>query len=88
MSKLPNFGSAKLEKVCKYLEFEIYDDRGKGGHKLAKHPTRKPTSGQMPHITIPSWKSYDDPNFRSKIVREIMTFGFTRDEIIKAINKA
>lgn len=88
MPKLPSFGCFKLEKACRALGFEIYGDRGKGGHKLAKHPTRKPAHGQMPHITIPGWKEYDDPGFRSKVINEIRAFGFTRDEIIKAINKA
>lgn len=88
MPSLPNFGCFKLKRACLKLGFEIREDRGKGGHILAVHPTTKPAKGQLPHITIPSWKEYDDPKFRSKIIREIQKFGFTRDEIIRAINKA
>ncbi len=68
------------------MGFTIDESKGKGGHALAKHPTKTPTSGQRPYITIKGDKEYGDPFFRSTIVREIMAFRFTRDEVIEAIN--
>lgn len=88
MPKLCVFGADKLKKTCKHFGFDIVEDRGKGGHQLAIHPTIKPSHGQMPHITIPSWKEYGSAKFRSKIVRELQAYGFLRDEIIKVINEA
>lgn len=86
MPKLPVFGSRALEGACRDLGFDIDYQSGKGGHALAKHPTRNPSHGQRPFITIKGDREYGDPNFRSMLVREIMAFGYTRDEVIEAIN--
>lgn len=85
MPKIPVFGYAELETALSNLGFIIDKTRGKGGHSIAKHPTRKPTGGQAPYITIRGLKEYGDPDFRSMIVNQIRQFDFTREEIIDAL---
>lgn len=86
MSKLPVFGCDELKKCLVILGFTIDENRGKGGHALAKHETKKPVEGQAPYITVRGLKEYADAGFRSMIVNEIIRFGFTRDEIIDALS--
>lgn len=86
MPKLPVFGCRELTGACKDLGFNIDYQSGKGGHALAKHPTKNPTNDQRPFITIKGDKEYGDPNFRSSLVNQIVAFGFTREEVIEAIN--
>lgn len=86
MSNIPTFGEHEAKKALLILGFEIYEDRGKGGHKLAKHPSRKPNiPRQYPFITIPSWKEYADKGFRKDFIKEIMCFGFEEQEVIMAL---
>jgi len=47
---------------------------------------RKPVGGQAPYITIRGLKEYADIGFRLMIVNQIIRFGFTREEIIKALS--
>lgn len=87
MPKLPVFGYQEALKAVQILGFVVDFGRGKGSHSLAEHPTRKPiVVRQRPCITIPHWKEYSDPNFRSKFVNEIRAFGFTKNEVIDALN--
>lgn len=86
MSNTPVFGKKQAERALKILGFNIYDDRGKGSHGLAKHPTRKPNPGRpISNITIPHYKTYDDPDLRSDFIKEISHFGFTKDQILSAL---
>ena len=85
MPKLPVYGCSELECALKKLGFTIDKTRGKGGHSLAKHPTKTNGSKVRSFVTIKGDKEYFDPNFRSAIVNEIRAFGFTRDEVIAAI---
>lgn len=86
MGQIPTFGEKELSKACSILGFIIFNDRGKGGHKLAKHPTRKPlTLRQYPHITIQGGKEYCTLDYRQTIIREIMQFGFTKEQVILAL---
>ena len=90
MPIIPVFGERHLKKGLKKLGFEIFENRGKGGHMLAKHPTLKPNPDRpIRNVTIPHTKSgmYDDPRLRGDIIKEICAFGFTQDEAIKAIHK-
>lgn len=86
MPKIPVYGCVELETALNILGFIIDKTRGKGGHSIAKHPTRKPTGGQAPYVTIRGLKEYADPNFRSLIVNQIRQFGFSRKEVIDALN--
>lgn len=86
MPKLPVFGCEELKKCLQKLGFIIDESRGKGAHALTIHPTKRPTGGQAPYITIRGLKEYGDPGFRSRVVNEIRQFGFTRDEIIEALS--
>lgn len=86
MGSIPVFGDKELEKACILLGFDIFSDRGKGGHKLAKHPTRKPlTPRQYPHITIQRAKEFITKDYRKKIIKEIMEFNFTEEQVIVAL---
>jgi len=87
MPKMPVFGYGIARAGLIALGFIIDTKRGKGDHDLAMHPTRKPYhERQRPFITVPHWKEYGSPDFRSDFIREIMAFGFTRDEVISALN--
>ena len=86
MSNLPVFGCEETKKALKDLGFTIDESKGKGGHAKATHPTRKSTNGQAPYVIIRGLKEYGDAFFRSHLINEIRCFGFTRDEVIKAIN--
>ena len=86
MGSTPVFGDKELEKACKLLGFIVFDNRGKGGHKLAKHPNRQPKSPrQYPHITIQRAKEYCTNDYRKKLIKEIMDFGFSEEQVIAAI---
>lgn len=88
MAAIPVFGRRQLEKALRILGFLIYEDRGKGGHGLAKHPARKPNpERQIANITIPHTRSktYDDPRLRKDVVDEIMAFDFTEEQILMAL---
>lgn len=85
-AQIPVFGRKHAEKALRILGFEIFQDRGKGGHGLAKHPTRKPDpERQIANITIPHTKTYDDPDLRSDFVKEVMAFGFTKEQVVQAL---
>lgn len=86
MPRLPLYGCYELKGALKDLGFEIDESKGKGGHAKATHPTRKSTNGQAPYVIIRGLKEYADPFFRSAVIREIIAFGFTREEIIETIN--
>lgn len=86
MAVLPVFGRVKFERALKTLGFEILYDRGKGGHALAKHPTLKPNPiQQIANITIPRYKTYDDPKLRKEIVNVIKSYGFSEEEFTLAL---
>jgi predicted RNA binding protein YcfA (HicA-like mRNA interferase family) len=86
MPKPPVYGCSELKCALKKLGFIIDETRGKGGHALAKHPTRTNGSKVRPFVTIKGDKEYFDPKFRSAIIREIMAFKFTKREVTEAIN--
>lgn len=86
MSIIPVFGEKELTKACLLLGFIVLEDRGKGGHKLAKHPIRKPKNPrQYEHITIPTAREYHSLDFRSDIIKEIMEFGFNKEQVIAGL---
>lgn len=85
MPSTPTFGCKELERALNILGFELYTDRGKGGHKLAKHPTRITTEGQAPFITVRALKEYGDIAFRKTIIKEIKKFGYSEEEILLAL---
>jgi hypothetical protein len=86
MGSIPVFGDKELIQACKLLGFDVLSDRGKGGHKLAKHPTRKPLiSRQYEHITICTAQEYCTLDYRQAIIREIMAFGFSKEQVICAL---
>lgn len=86
MKNLPVFGRVKAERALKILGFEIHLDRGKGGHALAKHPTRKPNpERQIANITIPHTQTYDNPRLRNEFCKQIQAFGFSEEEIRAAL---
>lgn len=90
MPTIPVFGEKHFKKGLKKLGFQIFDDRGKGGHKLAKHPIRSPSPERsIRNITIPHTRNgkYDDPNLRSELVKQVCCFDFTQEDVIKAIKK-
>lgn len=83
---VPVFGEKEAKKGLPKLGFQIDETRGKGGHALASHPTRKPNPPrERPFVTIPSWKEYGDPNFRKKFIKEIEAFGFSEEQVIRAL---
>ena len=84
---MPVFGYDKACRALKSLGFVIDKTRGKGDHDLAFHPSKKPNpQRQRPFITVPHWKEYASRNFRAAFIREIIAFGFTRDEVIKVFS--
>ena len=88
MAVLPVFGRVKFERALRTLDFEILYDRGKGGHALAKHPTRRPDPNQqIANITIPHTRSknYDDPRLRKEILTVIKSYGFSEEEFLFAL---
>lgn len=57
MPNIPVFGRRQYEKALKILGFTICEDKGKGGHGLAKHSSRKPDPArQIANLTIPHTK--------------------------------
>lgn len=86
-NNIPVFGAKCFTKVLISFGFDIDYKRGKGGHALAKHPTINPYPNQRPFIIIKGDKEYRDPFFRSELIKQIKSYGFDRDEIIKRINK-
>jgi len=86
MGSIPTFGERQAKKGLKLLGFEIFDDRGKGGHSLAKHPTRIPDPArQRANIAIPHRKDFGDPRFRNDFIKEVMAFGFSREDVLFAL---
>jgi len=87
MPKMPVFGYKGACAGLILLEFVIDKTRGKGDHDLAMHPTKAPNRvRQRPFITVPHWKEYSSRDFRSQFIKEITAFGFTRDEVIRALS--
>lgn len=59
---------------------------GQGDHVATYgFPGRKPTPPQIPLITIPH--KMDDPDFRKVLVKQIMAFGFSKNEVMRACGK-
>ncbi len=87
MSNIPSFSSKDLEKVLTNLGFTIDRSKGKGGHYKAKCPTIiKVQPGQKDFIIIPHTKEiYED--LRNKILKEVKSFGFTKEQFLEALNK-
>ena len=86
MAIIPVFGTKQFCKCLTKLGFEIFDNRGKGGHKLAKHPTKKPQPDrQIRNITIPHTQTgtYDDPRFRKTLIKQVCAFGYTEKEVLE-----
>lgn len=87
MDTTPVFGDREAKKALKKLGFIISESKGKGSHAKATHPNRKPApERQRPFIIIKKRKEYSKP-FREDFIKEIMAFGFTKDEVIKAFRK-
>ncbi|MCA9372136.1 hypothetical protein KC726_04520 [Candidatus Woesebacteria bacterium] len=84
---IPTFGARQIKKCLRNLGFTILKNRGKGGHDLAQHPTRKPYQNQLPHITIPHAVEYSSKTFRHMMIREIEAFGFTRKQVLQAFKR-
>lgn len=75
-----------LEKCLVRLGFTENRRVGKGKHVATYgHPTKDPDNSQRPYITIPH--KIDDPNFAKAIVKQIMAFGFSEDEVMIACGK-
>jgi predicted RNA binding protein YcfA (HicA-like mRNA interferase family) len=87
MSSLPAFNSKDLQKALKKLGFTIDKSKDKGGHYKAKPPlTAIFIPGQRDFIIIPHTKEiYED--LRNKILREIKSFGFTKEQFLEALRK-
>ena len=87
MSNIPSFSSKDLENTLKNLGFSIDKSAGKGGHYKAKCSNSiKIQPGQKSFIIIPHTKEiYED--LRNKIIREVKSFGFTKEEFLKALKK-
>lgn len=87
MSNIPSFSSKDLENALENLGFIIDKSAGKGGHYKAKCPqniTLYP--GQRSFIVIPHTKEIYE-NLRNKILREVKSFGFTREQFLEALKK-
>lgn len=85
MSELPSFNSKDLEKALINLGFTIDRSKGKGGYYKAKCPRGvKLQPAQKSFIIIPHTKEiYED--LRNRILREIKSFGFSKEQFLKAL---
>ncbi|OGY23191.1 MAG: hypothetical protein A2172_02320 [Candidatus Woykebacteria bacterium RBG_13_40_15] len=81
----PTFGTRELLKALKKLGFIIDKSKGKGSHAKAIYPTRRPKKPQPPFIMIQYWHGDYYKSFREDLVKEIESFGFSREEIIKVL---
>ena len=87
MSNIPAFSSKDLEKALKNLGFIIDKSKGKGGHYKAKCPPGiiiQP--GQKSFIIIPHTKEIFE-NLRNKILKEMNSFGFSKEQFLDALKK-
>lgn len=87
MSNTPSFSSKDLENALQNLGFTIDKSAGKGGHYKAKCPqniTLNPS--QRNFIVIPHTKEIYE-NLRNKILKEVKSFGITKEEFLKALRK-
>ena len=86
MGSIPVFGEKEAKKGLQKLGFSIDESKGKGGHAKAFHRTRKPNPiRQRPFIIIPKRREFGDPGFRSDFLKEVIAFGFTKEEVIWAL---
>jgi len=83
---IPVFGTKTAKKALLKLGFSIDEKMGKGSHAIAKHPLKKPTdlSIQRPFITIPNKKEYYMPT-RHGFIKQVMLFGFSKEEVMEAL---
>jgi predicted RNA binding protein YcfA (HicA-like mRNA interferase family) len=82
----PPTKSKELEKCLTRLGFVKNRRVGKGKHVATyTHPTKNPSNAQRPYITIPH--KIDNPNFAKAIVKQIMAFEFTEEEVMIACGK-
>lgn len=81
----PVYGRNELVRCLTRLGFVIDESKGKGAHAKAIHPTRQAVNEQAPYVIVRRLKEYKDPNFRSQIVKEILSFGFSKEEIIDSL---
>lgn len=88
MSDLPSFSSKDLEKALINLGFIVDRSKGKGGHYKAKCPPGiKLQPGQKSFIIVPHTKEvYED--LRNRILREIKSFGFNKEQFLEALKNA
>lgn len=87
MSNIPAFSSKDLERALQNLGFLIDKSSGKGGHYKAKCPpniTLNP--GQRSFIVIPHTKEIYE-NLRNKIIKEVKSLGFTKEQFLKALKE-
>ena len=86
MADIPSLGERQAKKALRLLGFDIDETRGKGSHSLAEHPKRKPSPlRQRPFIVIPHRKEFGNRSFRKDFIKEIIAFGFSKEEVIKAL---
>ncbi len=87
MSNIPSFSSKDLENALENLGFSIDKSAGKGGHYKAKCSSSiKIQPGQKSFVIIPHTKEiYED--LRNKIIREVKSFGFTKEQFLEALKK-
>lgn len=82
---IPVFGTKKLVRALFKLGFVIDEKRGKGSHIIATHTIRKQLDTRLrPFITIPQRKEFYPPS-RNSLVKEIMTFGFSKEEVLETL---
>lgn len=80
MGHYPPDKAKGLVKCLERLGFQKKQRVGKGKHVATYcYPGRTANNTQRPYITIPH--KIDDPDFARAIVKQIMAFGFTEDEV-------
>ena len=86
--QVPNFTSKEYEEALRYLGFQIDDTKGKGKHNKAKVPrTVKISPGQRNFIMIPNDKN-PGPDLKARLIRELLQFGFTKEQLIEALKNS
>lgn len=85
MPNIPAFSSKDLERALTNLGFRVDRSKGKGGHYKAKCPVGiKVQPSQKSFIIIPHTKEiYED--LRNRILREIKSFGFSKEQFLEAL---
>ena len=86
MGHYPPTKARELEKCLDKLGFIENRRVGTGKHVATySHPSKSPDNSQRPYITIPH--KIDDPNFGKALVKQIMAFGFSENEVMAACDK-